>query len=77
MMEIYVGDKVIFRDCFGRKGEGEVCSVFGHICEVDTGGSKILVAVNDILKADGWREKDENRKTIIRDLDTDKYWWNR
>lgn len=75
---MYVGDKVIFRDCFGRKGEGDVTSVFGHICEVDTGsGSKIFVAVNDVLKADGWREKDENRKTIIRDLDTDKYWWNR
>lgn len=55
--EVYVGDKVIFLDCFGRKGEGKVSSVFGHICEVDTDGSKILVAVNDILKADGWREK--------------------
>ena len=72
-MEIYVGDKVIFRDCFGRRGEGEVVSVFGHICEVDTTrGSRILVAVNDILKPDGWREKDENRKTIIRDIDTYK-----
>lgn len=58
--EVYVGDKVIFRDCFGRKGEGKVCSVFGHICEVNTGsGNKILVAVNDILKADGWRENYE------------------
>ena len=64
--EVYTGDKVIFRDCFGRKGEGEVSSVFGHICEVDTGnGSKILVAINDILKADGWREKRENHKTNI------------
>lgn len=60
MEDVYVGDKVIFRDCFGRKGEGDVTSVFGHICEVDTtGGSRILVAVNDILKADGWRRKDE------------------
>lgn len=53
--EVYVGDKVIFRDCFSRRGEGEVVSVFGHICEVDTGGSKVLVAVNDILKTVSWK----------------------
>ena len=56
--EVYVGDKVIFLDCFGRKGEGKVRSVLGHVCEVETGNKrKILVAINDILKADGWREK--------------------
>lgn len=78
MIEVYVGDKVIFLDSFGRRSEGKVSSVLGHICEVETGNErKIFVAVNDILKAVGWRERNANRKTIIRNIDTDKCWWNR